>query len=136
MPDVSLSMSLESGIGELLTVTRLAWTLCSNCRAAPDQFKALSEEVEALHIILNSIKTTVLDKGLDRSRTDDLNRVSRGCTTVLTELEALIAKYKNLGTKRKAWDRLRWGQEDIDLLRRRLTSNVSLLTAFNSSLVQ
>jgi len=127
---------LESGIGELLTATRLAWTIYRDCRAAPHRFQALSEEVEALHIVLDSIKTIVLDKGLDLSRTDDLNRVSRGCTTVLTELEALIAKYKTLGTKRKAWDRLRWGQEDIDLLRRRLTSNVSLLTAFNSSLVQ
>jgi hypothetical protein len=129
-------MSFGFGVGDFLTVSQLAWTVYSACQAAPSQFKALSEEVEALHVVLESIKKVVLGVGLDASNINDLNRVSRGCITVLTELEALMKKHKSLGSSRGAWDRLRWGQENIDLLRARLTSNVSLLTAFNSSLMK
>jgi hypothetical protein len=129
-------MSFGFGVGDFLTAAQLAWTVYSACQAAPSQFKALSDEVEALHIVLESIKKVVLGAGLDASNVNDLNRVSRGCITVLTELEALIKKYKSLGTNRRKRDRLRWGQEDIDVLRARLTSNVSLLTAFNSSLMK
>ena len=129
-------MSFGFGVGDFLTAAQLAWKVYSACQSAPSQFKALSDEVEALHIVLESIKKVVLGAGLDASNVNDLNRVSRGCITVLTELEALMKKYKSLGTNRRKWDRLRWGQEDIDVLRARLTSNVSLLTAFNSSLMK
>jgi hypothetical protein len=129
-------MSIGIGVGDFLTATQLAWTVYTACKAAPDQFKALSEEVEALHVVLESIKKVDMDAELDSSKLNDLNRVSRGCITVLTELEVLVKKYKSLGTSRRTWDKLRWGQEDINLLRGRLTSNVSLLTAFNASLMK
>jgi len=128
-------MSMGISIGEFITAARLAWTVYNACQAAPAQFRALSEEVEALHIVLESIKKVVLDSGLDDGRINDLNRVSRGCITVLTELEVLMKKYESLGTGRKKWDKLKWGQENIGALRGRLTSNISLLTAFNASLV-
>jgi Fungal N-terminal domain of STAND proteins len=135
--DVPLSMSVGINIGEFLSAIQLAWTVYIACKDAPHQFKALSEEVEALHIVLESIKKVVLDTGLDPNKINDLNRVSRGCVTVLTELDVLMKKYKSLGTaKRKTWDKLRWSQEDIEPLRGRLTSNVSLLTAFNASLLK
>jgi len=138
MADVSLSMPLPVGIGfgDLVVAAQLAWAVYSACQAAPGQFKVLSEEVVALHIVLESIKEVVLDAGLDAHKTNDLNRVSRGCITVLTELDALMDKYKNLGTGRGRWNRLRWGQENIESLRVRIVANVSLLSAFNSSLVQ
>jgi len=129
-------MPMGTGVGEFLSAARLAWRVYNACKDAPNQFKAISEEVEALHVVLESIKKVILDSGLDASRADDLNRVSGGCVTVLTELEALLDKYKSLGTTRRTWDKLRWGQEKIDPLRARITSNVSLLSAFNSSLMK
>lgn len=136
MADISLSMPMGISVGDFLTAARLAWTVYNACQAAPAQFRALSEEVEALYIVLESIKKVVLDSGLDDGRINDLNHVSRGCIAVLTELEVLMKKYESLGTSRKTWDKLKWGQENIGALRGRLTSNISLLTAFNSSLMK
>jgi hypothetical protein len=131
-----MPLSVGIGFGDFVVAAQLAWAVYSACQAAPGQFKVVSEEVEALHIVLESIKEVVLDAGLDANKTNDLNRVSRGCITVLTELDALMDKYKSLGTSRRTWDRLRWGQEKIESLRGRIVANVSLLSAFNSSLVQ
>ncbi|KZP27568.1 hypothetical protein FIBSPDRAFT_1040109 [Athelia psychrophila] len=69
-------------------------------------------------------------------RREELNRVSRGSLSVLKELQDLLDKYSSLGSSyRKTWDKLRWGDEKVDLLRSRIISNISLLTAFNTSLV-
>jgi hypothetical protein len=137
MADILCRMSMGPfGVGELVSAARLAWTVYNACQSAPREFKALSEEVEALYIVLESVKRVVLDAGLDASRTDDLNRVSQGCITVLTELDALMNKYRSLGSSGRTWDKLRWGQEKIEPLRGRLVSNISLLTAFNSSLMK
>jgi len=129
-------MSVGVGVGDIVSAVRLAWTVYDACRAAPAQFKVLSEEVEALRIVLESITKGVIDAGLDANQINDLNLVCRGSTTVLIELQTLLDKYKSLGAGRRTWDRLKWGQENIDLLRMRLTSNISLLSAFNSTLLK
>ena len=125
-------------VGDIVLAARLAWTVYSACQAAPHEFEALSQEVEALYIVLESIKTVVSNAGLDATKINDLNRVAQGSISVLTELEALMEKYKSLGTgtRTRTWDRLRWGQQEIALLRGRLISNVSLLSAFNSNLAK
>lgn len=137
MADVLCSMSLGPfGVGELVSAVRLAWTVYNACQSAPLEFKALSEEVEALYIVLQSTERVILDAELDADRIHDLNRVSQGCITVLTELEVLMNKYQSLGSSGRTWDKLRWGREKIEPLRGRLVSNISLLTAFNSSLMK
>lgn len=131
-------MSFGFGVSDVVAAAELAWKVYSACIDAPIEFKVLSQEVEAMHIVLESIRKSVLDAGLDENRRNDLNRVSRGSITVLTELEALLEKYSSLGSaNRRTWDKLRWpGAEKITSLRARLTSNISLLTAFNSSLMK
>ena len=101
-----------------------AWTVYNACQAAPAQAEALSEAVEALYIIWERVKNLVLENSLDN---DDLNHVTRVCITVLTELEVLMGKYKSLHNGQGMWDKLRWSRENIDAVRRRLTSNVSSL---------
>ena len=94
------------GVGELVSAARLAWTVYNACKSAPREFKVLSEEVESLYIVLESTRRVVLDAGLDASRIYDLNRVSEGCITVLTELEVLMDKYQSLGSSGITWDKL------------------------------
>ena len=60
--------------------------------------------------------------------------MKEGCEKVLVDLQNLVEKYESLGTQSKrTWDRMRWGNEDVAEIRARLTSNISLLTAFIST---
>ena len=63
-----------------------------------------------------------------------LNTVKEGCEKVLIDLQNLVQNYESLGTQSKrTWDRMRWRNEDVAEIRSRLTSNISLLTAFIST---
>ena len=56
---------------------------------------------------------------------------------IMEELDALLKKYQSLSKNHSAsFDRLKWGQEDFVGLRERLRSNITLLTAFNTSLAK
>lgn len=60
--------------------------------------------------------------------------IKEGCKKVLIDLQNLVEKYESLGAQSKrTWDRMRWGNEDVAEIRARLTSNISLLTAFIST---
>ena len=71
---------------------------------------------------------------LPTARVERLNIIKEGCEKVLIDLQNLVQKYESLGTQSKrTWDRMRWGNEDVAEIRARLTSNISLLTAFIST---
>ena len=71
---------------------------------------------------------------LPTASVDRLNIIKEGCEKVLIDLQNLVKKYESLGTQSKrTWDRMRWGNEDVAEIRARLTSNISLLTAFIST---
>ena len=68
---------------------------------------------------------------LPTARVERLYTVKEGCEKVLIDLQNLVEKYESLGTQSKrTWDRMRWCNEDVAEIRARLTSNISLLTAF------
>ena len=71
---------------------------------------------------------------LPTARVERLYTVKEGCEKVLVDLQNLVEKYGSLGSQSKrTWDRMRWCNEDVAEIRARLTSNVSLLTAFIST---
>ena len=71
---------------------------------------------------------------LPTARAERLHTIKEGCEKVLIDLQNLVEKYESLGTQSKrTWDRMRWGNEDVAEIRARLTSNISLLTAFIST---
>ena len=71
---------------------------------------------------------------LPTARAERLNIIKEGCEKVLVDLQSLVEKYESLGTQSKrTWDRMGWGNEDVADIRARLTSNISLLTAFIST---
>jgi chromosome segregation ATPase len=70
-----------------------------------------------------------------------LSSLILGCKQVLEELNTILRKYQNIdehgkecaATSQKVWSRLRWNQDEIKELRSRITSNATLLNAFNTS---
>lgn len=58
------------------------------------------------------------------------------CVDVLQELDKLLTHYNGLDTKSKrAWDRLKWDPAKSRTLRDRLTSSVTMLSSFYTSLI-
>jgi hypothetical protein len=73
-----------------------------------------------------------------------LHNVADGCRNVLEQLEKTLDKYRELGSSpegvgrrvKKVWKRLKWEPEDIRELRSRISSNITLLNAFNNRLTR
>ena len=123
------------GVGDFITVGTLAWTVYKSCKAAPESFKNIHLEVLSLQALTKEAEETVFKTPLTPERQARLAVVKDGCMAVLTDLDALVQKYESLGTKSKrTWDRMRWGNEDVDEIRARLNTHVTMLAAFIRSI--
>jgi len=132
-------MSFGFGVGDFLTVSKLAWTVYKSCKDSVGDFQNISGEVSSLHIVLKETEdlTAECRHNMDTEREAHLLQIGNGCHDVLKELESLLTKYDSLGTQtQRTWDRMRWGVEDIASIRLRLISNTGMLTAFNASITR
>lgn len=124
-------MSFGFSVGDFVAAGNLAWQVYKSCKAAPESFKNISQEVLSLHAVLKEIEETLLGRPLPPSKEAGLATVTGGCKDVLQDLQSLVLKYESLGwSTKRTWDRLRWHSDDIAELRARLTSNIVLLTAY------
>ena len=105
--------------------------------------------VRSLSIIVEDVKVVLPQRDLTSEQTKELETITVGCSNVLTTLKETLDKYqeldsdakcsdpKSFGFKfRKAWKRLKLEPEDIKGLRSRITSNITLLNAFNGQLTR
>ena len=124
-------MSFGFGLGDIIALSRLSWTIYQACKEAPSTFGQLSHEVLSLNAVLKETEEVYQDEDLGESRQGGLCVVVTGCKSVLEELQTLLKKYESVGTKaNRTLDRMGWAALDIPSWRQRLTSNVVLLTAF------
>lgn len=95
--------------------------------------------VRSLSIVLQDVDVVLSQLEPDSREKEDLERIIASCRNVLRELEKTLGKYgvleskqKSVGKKiRRAWERWEWEPNDIRELRTRISSNVTLLNAFN-----
>lgn len=129
---------MNVGIGDIVLLGTLTWKLYKQCKESSAEFKHIASEVASLHVVVKEIEENVEEsQGLSPSRTARLTVLIDGCKEVLLELDQLLSSYESLGTHaQRTWDRLRWGLAGQADLRSRIISNVTLLTAFNSSLAK
>ena len=119
------------GVGDFVAVGTIAWNVYKSCRAAPGSFSNISNEVLSLHAVLKEADETIFRSPLSPESQARLKTIGDGCQCVLGDLQALVDKYESLGTQTKrTWDRMKWGQEDINEIRTRLISNATMLTGF------
>lgn len=130
-------MSFGFSLGDFVTIPTLAWQVYKSCKDSSDDFKSVADDVVALHIVLREVEEHLKEQPISNPRQAHLAALTRTCHAVLNDLEKLLEKYDSLGSQsRRTWDRMRWGLEDIDQLRARLSSSTSMLTAFNTSLIR
>ncbi|KAI9839251.1 MAG: hypothetical protein M1819_003245 [Sarea resinae] len=135
-------MSFGYSIGDIITAAQLARKIRKEFVDAPDEYKAIRDDVNSLRIVLESIDDTQSEQEITDEQERELATISTGCFNVLSELDQVLDRYRALDTdpsslgakSRKVWKKLRWEPNDIRDLRSRITSNVNLLNAFNGSL--
>ncbi|CAI7630959.1 unnamed protein product [Penicillium glandicola] len=133
-------MSLGFGVGDFISVLNLANKLRRDFVGAPSQFSSISREVRGLAIILQDVDNQLVGDCLDEVQQEQLREISHSCGILLKQLQDVIEKYQVLeccgtSTQKKArsiWKRISWDPKDIDELRVRLISNVTLLQSFLS----
>ncbi|KAK4692084.1 hypothetical protein P7C71_g5049, partial [Lecanoromycetidae sp. Uapishka_2] len=113
-------MSFEFGIGDLVAVSTLANKVRRRFVDAPEQFRALADEVKSLSNVLRDLEDIDLlpEKDLSDRQQADLQDHLRGCNNVLEELDQRLYKYwgsdevgkssKLRERSRRLWERLDW----------------------------
>ncbi|KAH8645974.1 hypothetical protein BGZ60DRAFT_535757 [Tricladium varicosporioides] len=137
-------MSFGFSVGDFIATIELANRIRKEFVDAPSQFKAISEEVRSLAIVLLDIEVVFCDQELSNSQKTQLKEIAASCQSVLDELEKTLNKYgelksgpARLGARvRRVWKKLKWEPEDIKELRGRIVSNVTLLNSFQGMLAR
>jgi chromosome segregation ATPase len=133
-------MSFGFAVGDFVASGRLSWGLYKQCKGASAEFAAVCNEVLSIHTALRELEDEAQneDSVLNRAgkgRQKELNNIVQNCTEVLQQLEALVTRYRSLGTsQRKVWDRIEFGDEGIGVIRNELLLHTSTLTLFLTTL--
>ena len=126
-------MSFVVSVGDFVAMSSLCWNVYKVCKDSPAIDKELAGEVGALHTIIKETVELLSQQELDSQQKSKLELSSRGCHSVLQDLTKLLTKYDSLGTKsQRTFDRTGFGMEDINSIRTRLISNITLLDAFHN----
>lgn len=129
-------MSFNFGVGDLTAVGELCWKVYKKCKDAPGSYVELSGEVSALYAVIKETGEILSQQSLSTTQQSRLATCQQGCEDVLQDLNHLLTKYESLGTKsQRSFDRMGFGNQDTKDIRLRLTSNVSMLDAFNNAYV-
>ena len=116
-----------------MTLGQLCWTVYKKCKESLENYKELVCEVGALHNVIKETEELLSQQQLSKEQSAKLDMSRHGCQEVLQDLSALLARYDSLGTKtQRTFDRIGFATKDVNGIRNRLISNVTLLDAFNN----
>ncbi|KAI9731742.1 MAG: hypothetical protein M1834_004531 [Cirrosporium novae-zelandiae] len=136
-------MSFGYGVGDTIMAAQLARKIYRRFITAPEEFKAVRDEVHGLWVVLEDIGDSQSELGLSNDQQRKLKELTDNCNNVLADLHKILDKYHSLDTdpakwadkSRKVWKRIRWEPEDIRDLRSRIASNASILNSFHANLM-
>lgn len=127
-------MSFGLGIGDLIALGQLSWKIYKKCKESSGNYAELSSEVLSLHAVVTETGELLSQQDLSPGQKARLTTCRQGCDDVLNDLDGLLVKYESLGTaSRRTFDRMGYGMQDMNSIRLRLISNVSMLDAFNNA---
>lgn len=130
-------MTFGYSVGDFVTVGQLCWKVYKKCKDSPGIYAELSSEVGSLHNVMKETEELLSQQSLTERQKVKLVACRQGCEDVLKDLDRLLVKYERLGTSsRRTFDRMGFGMQDMNGIRLRLISNVSLLNAFNNVWVE
>jgi NACHT domain len=100
--------------------------------------------VRSLSIVLQDVEVVLCEQQLTGQQKVELHVIAESCREVLNTLEKTLGKYHELASAseevgkraRKVWKRFTWGPDEMRELRSRITSNITLLNAFNGRITR
>ena len=124
-------MSFGFGIGDFLAVSRLCWQIYTKCKDSSGSYADLSSQVITLHGVTKETVDILGQQDLSSSQENQLQSCQKECEAVLKDLDDMLVKFESLGSKsQRTFDRLKYGMEDLNGIRIRLISSVSMLEYF------
>ena len=119
-------------MGDILTISQLAVRVVTAYKDAPDDYRHISEEVEAFQVLIDGVEQYLKCTAISSDDLQKSQKVLKSCQSVLEDLNSLIEKYKSLASTNRSlvFQRVKLGTEDIVTLRLRLISNTGLLNGF------
>ncbi|CRG84159.1 hypothetical protein PISL3812_01482 [Talaromyces islandicus] len=127
-------MAFQIGIGDVVMLSQLAWTISqaftSGRKSAPAEFKEVQNQVDSLCHALDSLK--LLSPQHDADAGNSITPILQNCRFTLEHLETLVNKYMVIDDQgdagespkkrwregiRKNWKKVRWTSEGGDLAR-------------------
>ena len=89
-------MSFGFGVGDFITVIELANKVRKRFVNAPEQLRAVVEEVKSLSNVLRDVEDASPEWQLTVKQSADLKEVLLSCTNVLSELDKVLNNYSEL----------------------------------------
>ena len=124
------------GAPDVLTLATTAYQLYDTYRAAPARFKALSDDIHGLEIVLKRLVNRLILQDID-SKTDltmddreALDQMFQLARNLLSELHENVPSSRPQGFRR-----FKWSQRHVDSMRSRITSLCSIIAALNTSIL-
>ena len=125
------------GVGDFIALGQYCWQVYKKCKNLNGKFAQLSSEVLALYSVVKETEELLAQYNLSTEQTLRLATCQKACEDVLKDLEGLLVRYENLGTKsRRTFDRMGFAMQDMNGIRSRLISIVSTLNIFNGGYVK
>ena len=125
---------MSLGAGDIIAISQLAIRVYTAYQDAPAEYKNISEEVMSLRIVVDRAIHYFEGGTLSDNEQHEGQKVLQGCQSVLENLDSLIKKHKGIASsKKKGWQifkRVKFSNNNITTLRRRLISNAVLLNSF------
>lgn len=125
-------MSFGFAVGDVLATSALAVKVYRAYKDAPDVYRHISEEVEALQRLIDEAAQHMTSTTIRSDVLSDGQKILKSCGSVLEDLNSLVEKYNSLSSTNRELDlhRVKLRSEDIATLRSRLISNTTLLSSF------
>jgi len=92
-------MSFGFSVGDFITAIELANKVRREFVDAPSQFKAISDDVRSLSIVLQDADVAFSKRELNNDQKRDLEDIDKGCRNVLDELQQILDRIPNLVLK-------------------------------------
>jgi tetratricopeptide (TPR) repeat protein len=132
-------MSFGFSIGDIIILTQLTTRAYNGWKNACGDYAGITCDLAVLQTLLLRIQAEVeAPNSLFAQHPDDIRgweTISKSCRSVVKELEDIVKKYKSLSTsRRKNWDKIRMGNENLDDLNAQLVKRIASLAAFASVL--
>ncbi|KAK2772816.1 hypothetical protein FQN52_004831 [Onygenales sp. PD_12] len=127
---------MQVGVGDVVLLSSLALKIYSGCKTAADDFKALSDHVFSIHVLLRQSETYAYEGYyLDKVQRRYLKQLTDRCEQILKQLESVLDKYEGLSTGTAKWKHIPWqlDRDEIKDLKERMMDHIAFLTNFNTS---